>query len=236
MAFAFVEVKGSEASSADPSVSFAGTPTDGDLLVMVFQAGGGTTLADLTLPAGYTVRTSYTADGRLLFIADKVAASTGKPQTITWANAGAITWSMAIYRYTGQAASDYFDQAAAGASLTGTSIQPGSVTPTNAGELFIAAARQSNANGGTEAIDSSFGIDLPTTFARLVVGDKIKGGADAAAENPILSWATSTIASALMVCYSTTAITPGAGQPTARRWEHVPHVRLGRGGPIRVGG
>lgn len=236
MAFAQAQIlQAGTSSSTNPSLSFSGSPTDGNLLVLVLRVATPRVVSELTLPAGYTARVAIDAGtgGGFLVIADRIAATSPKPQTCTLVSS---TWDMIIFEWSGVAASGYVDDVTIADTGSTASIQPGSLSPAGPGELFIVAARQASSNGGSEAIGSGFTADATATLSRLIVGHKVKGGADSAAENPTLSWSTPQGASAGMVAYSTVPITPGVGQPTARRFDNVPHVRLGRGGPVQVGG
>lgn len=214
MAFAAVQQNSAVGTTANPSVSFSGTPSNGNLLVIVFSSTT-KTVADVTLPAGYAARVEVDdSAGGCLIIADRLASSTGKPQTLTCTSGG--NWDLAVFEWSGVAASGYFDKASSTDYGSVNAATPGSLTPDNATELMVAAARHANTSSG-EAVDSGFTKQEDSTLSRLVIATKIK--TTGTAENPSLSWTTASDALAGMVAYSTTTITPSTGDLPDR---HLP--------------
>lgn len=212
MAFAFGQSAGGQNTSANPSVSFASTPTNGRLLVIVFQSLT-LSVAGVTLPAGYTARVAQNdSNGGCLIIADRIAASTGQAQTLT---AASSAWDMIILEFSGVAASDYFQTATFTDYGNISNPQPGSITPVNSSELLIAAARRA-AIGFAESADSGFTVEQAAPVDHLIAAYKIKS--NATAENPTLSWSSASECAAGMVAYSTTSL----GGAASLRDRHLP--------------
>lgn len=204
MAFALVQNKAGTAIGPGPSVTFTSTPNAGNLELIVLITDDATPATTFVDPSGWSRRVSFTEAGGAgsLLAWDRVVPS-GASKTVTVSSGSTSTsWEMEIMEFSGVDQATVFDQAVtnAGTGATVTSIQPGSLTPTVTSELLITAGGPpSTTNGGTEAVDSSFNILDAATFAKVLVGYKIK--TDATAENPTLSWATARRALAAQLAY-----------------------------------
>jgi len=98
-----------------------------------------------------------------------------------------------------------------GAGVTGTSLQPGSVTPSENDELLICGLTTANEEGSTPSIDSSFIEELGIIFGTGVnlggfTGYKIQ--TTAGAENPTWSWTTSVDAASVIATFKSTSEDP----------------------------
>jgi len=203
MAIALVQNKGGEATQANMAVTLTSGPTQNNLLVAVFRTN--LALSAVTIPSGWTTRSSQDGSGQCAIICDKVAGA-GESSTVTFTHTSASA-ALEVYEFSGTATSSEFD--AQNSHTTGgattTSEQAGTVTPAATGEVFVCGASTSGANGGSEAIGSSFTITDAATFARLVTGYKIK--TDANAENPAMSWLTLRTACSVLAAFKPSAAT-----------------------------
>lgn len=201
-----------DAGSANGSVTISAA-TAGNIIVVT--GGFRTTAALVTDPGGYTRRTSKDDAGtKTAILIEKIAA--GGETAIAFTHAS-CAWSIEAYEFSGNEVSgSEFDAAAAGANGSGTSIQPGSITPAVANELFVACVEVGGDNGGSEAVDSSFTLEDAATFTTFFSAFKISGGSGA--ENPTFSWTTSRGMAAIMATFKPLT----AGQPILKRSLEVP--------------
>lgn len=131
--------------------------------------------------------------------------------------------------FSGVATSSPLDQTSAGGAVSGTSIQPGSITPSQ-NDCLIASCFEWD-NSDTASIDSSFTISnqggspnpIGAAFGYLIQ-------TTAAAVNPTWSIASSALMASRQASFKAAAA--AAGQPTMRRWGGVRAL----GGPGLPGG
>jgi len=195
VAYSLVQQASRGSSTQNHGVTFANAPVEGELIVICFRIA--TIIATVTTASGW-----QRVDGATINDADVVptfsehiyfkiaGAGEGTAQTpaTTVSNFASIANGT---RWSGNAAipGDASNEAANAAGQG--SHQPGSVTPSEGGELIVTISAQSGNNNGSEAIDSDF-IILTENGNSTIIGYKIKGAADTAAENPTFSHTGST--------------------------------------------
>ena len=165
----------------------------------------------------YTNRTleapGVTIECRLSY---SLIAGTGADHTVTFSEASSFSTVLALFA-SGLHATTPYDTESAGAFVApGTSLQPGSLTPANAGSLIVAVLVHDDAITDL-AIDSGFTILNPGTVP--FAGGTNYGGAiaylvqgAAAAVNPTWSWTNSVTGVAAMAAFApAAAASSGAG-------------------------
>jgi hypothetical protein len=204
MALALAQNKPTSTTGTNPTGTFTSTPAQGSLLIVTLVVAD--TLANVIgTPTGYTIRSSstYGTVPWIFRLYSKIAGA-GESTTVSWTDSNSVAYEIECMEFSGAlgGAGDGFDAGVTGATGSGvTSRTPGSLTPAVGGELLVALTAIDAANGGSEAIDSSFNIVDAATFSRCVVGYKIKSAVDTAAENPSMSWTTAANARAVMAAF-----------------------------------
>jgi hypothetical protein len=142
--------------------------------------------------------------------------------------------SITVSAWSGSAVSPFDQENGAGSGSSGSTISPGSVTPTQDNELVIAALEHDANSSGAVSINGGF------TITNAVSHDgNHEGGAmayliqtTAAAANP--QWNITNNASDRVAAIATfKAAAVAGGQPTMRRWGGVPHMGTSK---LRNGG
>lgn len=219
MAFVRVNSANAMGSTANPSTAIT-TPTAGNLLVAVLATTEGTS-ANVTNPSGWTQRANsfHVAPGVNGGVRIISRIADGTETAVTFTAPSTTEWNLAVREFSGNNPSgSEFDAASAGAqtSSTVTSFQPGSLTPTTSGELFVVACLQASGQNDTvfthTSINSGFTLMNAGLFDRMVPGYKMK--TDATAENPTCAWQPARTAIAIQCAFRGPQDVAGAGTVT----------------------
>lgn len=175
-------------AATSPAIDTAGT----DLLVAFFgyHGSGANSVPAFTDSAGNTWQTAEAAAGNyhaacLFYVPKPVLTSAA--HTITLTNGISPYWFGVFAAWSGSAAAPLDQANGIAPSGTDTSIQPGSITPAQGGELILSGTQVYSASAPT--IDSGF-----TIVANLAGSASYGGGlayleqSAAAAVNPTWSW------------------------------------------------
>ena len=201
------------ATSSPASATYPSTPTQGNLLVAVAVAAGGTTNeASMSITsAGWTkaVGGAISASSGVQ-IWYKVAGA-GESTTVTLTASGSPTaCRLAIYEYDGFVGTPTLDKTAAGVADTGvTSMSTGTTaTTTAAAEALVAAIGINNTPAGI-SWTNSFATILAAS--RILTGERIV--AAAAAYETTASWTTAAGAIGILATFKdvVTAVQRGIG-------------------------
>jgi len=173
-----------------------------------------------------------------LCIWDCLNPTVGSGHTFTLDNAGGAIGgsfpSIAIVGTKGNAASSVIDQGSGTSSTaSGTSVQPGSITPSTNNQLVIAGASvlgawSSGGVSGMTLLDSLPGDGV--NYQGIIIGYTIQSSATPI--NPTFSWTTSENNSAAIESMKDDGIAGGGGGPSALEW--LPSYRAERRGGVRV--
>lgn len=219
---------------ANGGTSAGRTTTGANFFVGCFGHGGNTTITNVSdsVNGNWTPRTLYKngtgAEIQIWYFENGIGASSGHTFSITGTS---IFPSCIIFSFSGGPTSAAFDIESGASAASGTSIQPGSVTPS-------AGATNSLIISGLGLYISTDSVSMPTGYT----GNSIPFGTglnyqgagaykiktDANAENPTWSWTTSgTNASDIAIFKA--AATVGGGGPLMDNGELI------SGGPLIKG-
>ncbi len=205
MALAFVQNKPALTTAATShAVVLDAAPTQNNLVTVVFRVA--TAIANVTGPSGYTMATSQDRASNSVSIWYKVAGA-AESATITFTTAAGANGRIEAIEFSGNATSSPLDKinGATTASMV-TSIQTGSTgTLSQADEVAVTGSLQGGANGGTEAIDSSFTALDTASFNNIIAGYRIVAATTAL--NPTHSWVSSLDAAAVIATFKAAAAT-----------------------------
>lgn len=150
--------------TTSPAINTSGSPTVTLMVVGIsaYQANIGTvTIADTGLNT-WTPLTSKSANKvaytQLYYCLNP---NTSAAHTVTFTTStGNASGTVAVAAFSGVATSSGYDQQSGNApGVNGAStVQPGSITPTNANSLFVTAFCSTDNSSGTDTINSSFSI------------------------------------------------------------------------------
>lgn len=210
MAIALKAFAAAVGSGNTNSVITAGIDTTGaDLLVFVVSslAGAGTLQRDTVGGNNntYTALTAYQNGIQRLRLFYCKPTYTGAGHTFEVQNNGPTYPAIAAFAFSGVKATSPVDQEIGLSTGSGTSAQPGSLTPSQDDCLLIAAANVYP--GGSVTIDSGFSTGSGATVISSMPGAYFGGGiaykiqTTAGAENPTWSWTTSGNKLATMVSF-----------------------------------
>lgn len=166
----------------------------------------------------------------LLFYATNVSGKVGSGHTFTYSSAGATYPALAVTAWSGAHDTSPFDVENGAISSGDASVQTGSVTPSEDGELIITGLCFSVS--ATASINLSFSItdQINLTANNFGVAMAYQIQTTATARNP--QWDSTAMAEfATGIATFKVAAGAPAGQPTIKRWANVPHV----GGPLKFG-
>ena len=189
------------AGSGSSAVTTGNIATTGATLLtaMVSYYGMAATTANISDSAGntWTQLSDYAASFYRVRLFYCLAPTTSASHTVTFSKAGSYP-TVCFSSWSGVSSYD----SESGSSATGTSIQPGSITPSANGALLMTSLF--NAVVQTYAIDSGFTeLDNVAFASSQHVGGEFAYliQPTAAAVNPTWSWSTSTAASVNMACF-----------------------------------
>jgi hypothetical protein len=218
MAYTTPLVTLTEGFAVNGGTSSAVDTTGADLLLVAvshYSAGSGLTVTDSKSNTWTARSTSGDGDSNCTLF-ECVPSSVGAGHTFTAAGAG-IYPALSLQAWAGAHAAPFDQQSDAGSGAGVTSIQAGSVTPSEANELIVAAMANGTDAGTGRSINSSFTISgqigfnsgqyFPVAMAYFVQGS-------AAAINPTWSWSGSTQVDAVIATFKAAA---GGGGNRRRR-------------------
>ena len=136
-----------------------------------------------------------------------VPASVGTGHTFTFTTTVNGFAALGVWAFAGASATPYDTDVGTAASSSGTSVQPGSITPAQANEVLVACNTLSAAFTSL-AINSSFTLSDQVAFAS---GNNEGGGyayliqTTATAENPTFSWTNTVSTSTAMAAFEAAA-------------------------------
>ncbi len=176
--------------------------TGADLIVVLIACYQPSAVPAITDSKGntWTTTTSYSYAGETKIAAAYCLAPTvGSSHTFTATQATSYP-SIVVLAFSGVSAYEAISGASTG--ISGTTFQPGSITPAESGELFIVGGSHKTANAAS--IDSSFSTVYEYQKTGLAYGNhtsyKIK--TDSAAENPTMTYGSAGPAGGiLMMCF-----------------------------------
>lgn len=234
MAFALVTSGQASGSPTDNDTFTSGTfdTTGADLLLVnvVQFEGSSATLSDSKSNAGWVGLTAQVAVGQSqLFYCPTPTVGSGHTFTLTGTN---IWGLIQIQAFSGAHASP-FDAENGALGTADTSIQPGSVTPSENNCLVVSGVACELDSIVSYSIDAGFTIthqkdfenpyNTPGAMAYLVQ-------TTAAAVNPTWSWTNSRTRASTIAVFKAAAIT---GHPAARRLSRTRPLEIGRSG-VRI--
>lgn len=229
MAWNLVASTTSRGGNASPSVDTTGA----DLIVIAAIGFAGVTAPHDSKSNTFTALSERTGSQCKVRIYYVVSPSVGSGHTCTANTAGQFAVGF-IYAFSGCNTADAFDQeSAGGGTASGTSLQPGSVTPDEDNCLIVSGLSFFNSTGAT--INGGYtGAAVDTDGSTHISG----GGAylvqtSAAATNPTWSWAGNADAAAASAVFHGTGGGGPTGQPSRKRMSGVELVSqrvLGGGG------
>lgn len=203
MAYAFISgnTKGSTGGNA---VTSDAIDTTGANLLVVSVSAYSVTPGSITDSKGntwtaLTASTSTTSRERLFYC---VPTSVGSGHTFTYSQSGTFP-VIGVRAFSGAHATPLDQQAAGGSTGSGTSLQPGSLTPPGDGYLFVSGIIHGETGGTALLINSGFtsvGVNYSSS-------NNIAGGmgyliqTSAAAVNPTWSWTSTQRAAAVMATF-----------------------------------
>lgn len=229
MAFAAVQHLATGSSDGGNSVTTAGVDTTGADLIVLAVSKFGTTAVTVSDSKGntwtpLTEQASTNARTKLYYC---VSPTVGSGHTFTASGSGTFPTISAL-AVSGVKTADAFDQESAGGSGSGSSIQPGSLTPDEDNCLVVAAA--SSFNPSLSSVDGGFTLQLVTN----VGSQHISGGSAyliqtaAAAANPTFTLDGSAVCSAVSASFHAAAA--GGGPSTNSEFAariDIPHPFVG---------
>jgi len=210
-------VTSASATNASTATTAGITTTGADLLVVVVAyttAGGLPAVSDSKSNSwtGLTAQTSGAIGTQIFY---SIPSSVGASHTFTVATSGTNTIS--AMAFSGANATQGTPQESGAATGSGTSLAPGSVTPSEDNELVILGVTMGAEEDDTFAIDSGFTV---AEFNSFVSGTNYGSGAGykvqttAAAVNPSASWTTAVLATARMATFKAgSAVVAGFDAP-----------------------
>ena len=206
MAIALV-TSGIAQALTDPSVTGLDT-TGANLLIAVVSQDNGAALPTLSDSKGNTwnARTTYAGSFTKVTIFYSVATSVGASHSVT-ATGSNVTCTLTVLAFSGAHASTPYDVENGANFGSGTSGQPGSVTPSENDELIVTGIVWTGATSAA-SINSSYTI---AQVAYLSGGVAYGGGAAyliqgaAAAVNPTWSWTTASAGNACQATFKKAA-------------------------------
>lgn len=197
--FAFIDSVEATGGQASPAITAAMDSTGADLLVAVVSQWAGATDTTVTdnksnnwTGGALTGRGSNTGRTRIWWCKP---TSVGSGHTFTSNNAADIYGTIIGMAFSGAHASPFDVENGNGADIAVTSTQPGSVTPSQANSLIIAACSPADQSLFPYGIDSGFTEadeveGVTSTIEGLIAAYLIQGAA--AAVNPTFSWTVAT--------------------------------------------
>lgn len=201
------------------------TTTGANLLVVsaaAYSGGGPCTMTDSNNNAWTQINSAAYAGQQNAYLYYSSAPVVGASQVFTWGGANCYP-SLAVSAYSGAASGNPLDQNSSHAnSVTGTTVQPGSVTPSQGNELVVAGQTEDVANGSAgqwanPTIDSGFTVSVSTpgqsdSFVAYGAASAYLIQTSATAENP--TWTTdSSVGSATLTGSIATFKGAASGSP-----------------------
>jgi hypothetical protein len=156
--------------------------------------------------------TAYESNDRGVQIFYKANATVGSGHTFTCSSGAIFAPLVKVHAFSGVHLSAPFDVENGAFTASGTSLAPGSITPTGSGRLVISGLC---VNDQTGPISENASMTESTTVA--VVGTNLGGGTGwiiqggASAINPVWSWTDSGIAASATIASFKPAVAPGGG-------------------------
>jgi hypothetical protein len=160
----------------------------------------------------YIERTAYENNDRGVQVFYIENANVGSGHTFTCSSGAIFAPLVKVHAFSGVHLSAAFDVENGAFTASGTSLAPGSITPTGSGRLVISGLC---VNDQTGPISENASMTESTTVA--VVGTNLGGGTGwliqgaASAINPLWSWTDSGIAASATIASFKPAVAPGGG-------------------------
>lgn len=191
--------------------------TGADLLIVVIaEFDGGTHTAPSDSKGNTWLELTTQADrGAQSTVFYAVNPTVGSGHTFTYAEASTYP-AISAMAFSGANTSSPFDVENGATAASGTSIQPGSVTPNEDDELLVSGVCADSGNDTGMGIDSSFLLELSDPYGG---GNNMGGYAaykiqtTAGAENPTWSWTGGNLESTAVIATFKAAAAPAAGNP-----------------------
>lgn len=190
-----------------------------------YSLGTGPTVTD-SKSNTWSSLTTYSAAGIANRLWYCIPSSVGSGHTFTGTGSGSYS-SMQVLAFSGQAVSPF--DVENGATVGSTTIQPGSITPSEDNELVVVGLAHENNGGSAVSIDGGF-----TAYKSAYSGGTSEGGGiayliqtTAAAANPTWNIGSSAVMAATIACFKAAAgASPKSNPPfTNRTWRRWPRRR-----------
>lgn len=215
MAFSLVATVSGKSTNNGGFTTGAANTTGADLIVAHVAWYTGTTNPTLSDSygntwTGLTTQAGSDQQGSRLYYCYAPTVGSGHTFSLTGANTYPTVEALA---FSGAAASPFDQESGATGGSGGTSLSPGSVTPSEASELLVTGHcfRTLGGTGQTPSVGGGFTRELLDTG----VSGQCVGGAvgyliqsAAAAANPAWTWATGDAAAATMAAFKAGALSP----------------------------
>ncbi len=188
---------------------YTSTPTQNNLLIGVWNAGGSADPGTVTQPSGWTLATGFPFQRGALYklvIAYKVAGA-GESTTVRLTTGNSVGNIGTIFEYSGLATSSPEDktQTSDGGVGSITTLTSGTTAATTlADELVIAGWALLNGSGGTESVTNGFTLEN-TSGTRNICASKIVSAAGA--QETTASWLTARTAVGGIVTFKSPSTT-----------------------------
>lgn len=211
------------------TVSVTVDSSGGDLIVMggAWYPNAGVNGTFSSNKAGTVSLTNVIAvtDSRAVRLAFMAAPTVGSGHVLTLDHLTSDIYpGLSVEVWAGSHASP-LDQQNGASSASASSLAPGSITPTQDGELIFAVLMNENNSGGARSINGGFTLGDGTAYnagASEGVHIAYLEQTSAVAANP--TWSITNAAALAVKIVSFKAAVVAAGQPTMRRWAGVPHM------------